>query len=46
MLIDQTLTIDPTLDVITVGRDAQLVPFAERRSLRADAGDIMAKMDA
>jgi hypothetical protein len=40
-MIDEKLIIQPALDVIPLGSDAQLVPLAKRRSLRARAGDLM-----
>src|SRR5205807_8796201 len=36
------LIIQPALDVIPLGRDAQLVPLAKHRSLDARADDLMA----
>ncbi len=42
MMIDEKLIIQPALDVITLGRDAQLVPLAKRRSLDVRTGDLMA----
>jgi hypothetical protein len=41
-MIDEKLIIQPPLDVITLGSDAQLMPLAKRRSLDARAGDLTA----
>ena len=41
-MIDEKPIIQPALDVIPLGRDAQFVPLAKRRSLDARAGDLMA----
>src|SRR5580704_8707574 len=43
-MIDEKLIIQPALDVITLGRDAQFVPMAKRRSLHARPGDLMAAL--
>jgi len=41
-MIDEKLIIQPPLDVITLGSDAQFVPLPKRRSLDARAGDLTA----
>ena len=38
-MIDEKLIIQPALDAITLGRDAQLVPLAKCRSLHVHADD-------
>src|SRR5262249_12293018 len=41
-MTDEKLIVQPALDVITLCRDAQFMPLAERRSLDTHTGDLMA----